>query len=76
VTVADRSPKPNKVDRFTAVRIGGLVPCDYRTVSTYFKGGRTPFAIAAAIRAALKQLDIADPRAEPSATPEASQGAR
>ncbi|MEI9936672.1 MAG: hypothetical protein WDO69_05560 [Pseudomonadota bacterium] len=71
--MAVRSPQnKKKVDRFTAVRIGGLVPCDYRTVESYFAGRRTPFAIAAAVRQALATLGIPDPRAEASApTPEA-----
>ena len=70
--MAVRPPQDKKkVDRFTAVRIGGLVPCDYRTVEAYFAGRRTPFAIAVAIRRALKELGIADPRAEPTPAPEA-----
>ncbi|MEO8899950.1 MAG: hypothetical protein ABI488_00185 [Polyangiaceae bacterium] len=55
-----------KIQRVTALRIAGLVPCDYRTVEHYFDGGRGSFAVVVAIQRALKELNIPDPRAEPA----------
>ena len=60
------------LSRVDAIRIAGLVPCDSRTVVSYFKGAHTSFAAAAGIREALATLGIADPRADGAA----SAGAR
>jgi hypothetical protein len=51
-----------EIDRVTAIRIAGLVPCDPRTVEKFFAGGKTSIVAQQAIRHALRTLGLADPR--------------
>jgi hypothetical protein len=58
---ADHDRPPPKQLMEIAVKAGG---CDLRTVRKYFDGGRVSPLAERAIRSALAELGLADPRAK------------